>query len=52
MKLGFHINDYDWDGGAGRIGPTLAVIGFVPQVDRITPLEILGREVIPAIADL
>ncbi|MGZ3602061.1 MAG: hypothetical protein ACXWQ5_20835 [Ktedonobacterales bacterium] len=31
MKLGFHINDYDWDGGAGRIGPTLAVIGFVPR---------------------
>lgn len=28
------------------------VIGFVPHVDRITPLEILGREVIPAVADL
>jgi F420-dependent oxidoreductase-like protein len=28
------------------------VIGFVPQVDRITPLEILGREVIPAVAEL
>lgn len=28
------------------------VIGFVPRVERITPLEILGREVIPAIADL
>jgi F420-dependent oxidoreductase-like protein len=28
------------------------VIGFVPHVDRITPLEILGREVIPVIADL
>jgi F420-dependent oxidoreductase-like protein len=28
------------------------VIGFVPHVDRITPLEIIGREVIPAIADL
>ena len=28
------------------------VIGFVPNVDRITPLEVLGREVIPAVADL
>lgn len=27
------------------------VIGVVPQVYRITPLEIIGREVIPAIAD-
>ncbi len=28
------------------------VIGFVPHVDRITPLEVLGRDVIPAVADL
>ncbi len=28
------------------------VIGFVPHVERITPLETLGREVIPAVADL
>src|SRR5215210_1155118 len=28
------------------------VIGFVPNVDRITPLEIIGREVIPVVADL
>ncbi len=28
------------------------VIGFVPHVDRITPLEILGRKVIPAVAEL
>ncbi len=28
------------------------VIGFVPRVDRIAPLEIIGREVIPAVADL
>lgn len=28
------------------------VIGFVPGVDRISPLEILGREVIPAVAEL
>ena len=29
-----------------------AVIGSVPQVDRIRPVEIIGREVIPAVADL
>jgi len=28
------------------------VIGVVPNVDRITPLEVIGREVIPAVADL
>jgi hypothetical protein len=27
------------------------VIGVVPKVDRITPLEVIGREVIPAVAD-
>ncbi|HET7076781.1 MAG TPA: LLM class F420-dependent oxidoreductase, partial [Chloroflexia bacterium] len=26
------------------------VFGAVPQVDRISPLEVLGREVIPAVA--
>jgi F420-dependent oxidoreductase-like protein len=28
------------------------VIGFVPNVDEISPLEIIGEEVIPAVADL
>ena len=28
------------------------VIGFVPGVDRIAPLEAIGREVVPAVADL
>jgi hypothetical protein len=28
------------------------VIGVVPNVDRITPLEVIGREVIPTVADL
>jgi len=27
------------------------VIGFVPKVDRITPLEIIGSEVVPVVAD-
>ena len=27
------------------------VIGFVPSVDRISSLEIIGSEVIPAVAD-
>jgi F420-dependent oxidoreductase-like protein len=29
-----------------------AVIGFVPRVDSITPLEIIGSEIIPEVADL
>jgi F420-dependent oxidoreductase-like protein len=28
------------------------VIGFVPGVDRISPLEIIGKEVIPVVAEL
>jgi F420-dependent oxidoreductase-like protein len=28
------------------------VIGMVPNVDRITPLEVIGNEVIPAVAEL
>jgi hypothetical protein len=28
------------------------VYGAVPHMDRITPLEVIGREVIPAVADL
>jgi alkanesulfonate monooxygenase SsuD/methylene tetrahydromethanopterin reductase-like flavin-dependent oxidoreductase (luciferase family) len=28
------------------------VIGFVPNVDEISPLEIIGEEVIPAVADV
>ena len=28
------------------------VFGWVVNVDRITPLEVMGREVIPAVADL
>ena len=27
------------------------VIGVVPHLDQITPLEVIGREVIPAVAD-
>ena len=28
------------------------VFGAIPYVDRITPLEVIGREVIPVVADL
>jgi hypothetical protein len=28
------------------------VIGMVPGVDRIVPLDVIGREVIPAVVDL
>src|SRR6266702_3462067 len=35
---------------AGQGIPT--ALGVVPQVHRITPLEVIGRKVIPAIADL
>ena len=38
MKLGFHINDYDWTGGAASLGPTLVEIaraGDEAGFDRI-----------------
>jgi F420-dependent oxidoreductase-like protein len=47
-KVGELIGQLHWMAGMG----IQTVIGFVPHVDRITPLEILGREVIPAVADL
>lgn len=47
-KVGEILGRLRWMAGMG----IQTVIGFVPHVDRITPLEILGREVIPAIADL
>jgi F420-dependent oxidoreductase-like protein len=47
-KVGELIGRLHWLSGMG----IETVIGFVPDVYRITPLEIIGREVIPAVADL
>ena len=47
-KVGELLGQLHWLAGMG----IQTVIGFVPHVDRITPLEILGREVIPAVDGL
>ena len=47
-KVGEVIGRLRWLAGMG----VETVIGMVPNVDRIEPLEIIGREVIPAVADL
>jgi F420-dependent oxidoreductase-like protein len=47
-KVGELLERLRWMAGMG----VQTVIGYVPRVDLITPLEILGREVIPAVADL
>src|SRR5262249_42334086 len=47
-KVGELLRQLRWLAGMG----IQTVLGIVPQVDRITPLEFLGREVIPAVADL
>jgi F420-dependent oxidoreductase-like protein len=47
-KVGELLGQLRWMAGMG----IQTVIGYVPHVDRITPLEVLGREVIPAVADL
>jgi F420-dependent oxidoreductase-like protein len=47
-KAGELIGQLRWLAGMG----IQTVVGAVPRVDRITPLEVIGREVIPAVADL
>jgi F420-dependent oxidoreductase-like protein len=47
-KVGDLIGRLRWLSGMG----IETVIGFVPGVERITPLGVIGREVIPAVADL
>jgi F420-dependent oxidoreductase-like protein len=47
-KAGELIGQLRWLAGMG----IQTVLGVVPKVYRITPLEVIGREVIPAIADL
>lgn len=47
-KVGDLIGQLRWLAGMG----IQTVLGVVPQISQITPLEIIGREVIPAVADL
>jgi F420-dependent oxidoreductase-like protein len=47
-KAGELIGQLEWLAGMG----IETVLGWVVGVDRITPLEIMGREVIPAVAEL
>jgi alkanesulfonate monooxygenase SsuD/methylene tetrahydromethanopterin reductase-like flavin-dependent oxidoreductase (luciferase family) len=47
-KVGELIGQLRWLAGMG----IETVVGVVPNVDQIRPLEIIGREVIPAVADL
>jgi F420-dependent oxidoreductase-like protein len=47
-KAGELIGQLRWLAGMG----VQTVIGAVPHVEQITPLEVIGREVIPAVADL
>jgi alkanesulfonate monooxygenase SsuD/methylene tetrahydromethanopterin reductase-like flavin-dependent oxidoreductase (luciferase family) len=47
-KTGELVDGLRWLAGMG----IQTVIGFVPHVGRITPLEVIGREVIPAVAEL
>ena len=47
-RVGELIERLRWLGGMG----IQTVVGRVEHVDRIAPLEVIGREVIPAVADL
>ena len=47
-KVGELISQLRWLAGMG----IQTVLGVVPHVYRIEPLEVIGREVIPAVADL
>jgi hypothetical protein len=46
-KVGQVVEQLHWLSGMG----IETVIGFVPNVDRITPLEVIGSEVVPAVAE-
>jgi hypothetical protein len=48
FKAGELIGQLRWLAGMG----IETVVGVVPEVHRITPVEVIGREVIPAVADL
>jgi len=48
QKVGQLLGQLRWLGEMG----VETVIGAVPNVDRISSLEIIGREVIPAVANL
>jgi F420-dependent oxidoreductase-like protein len=47
-KAGAVVDQLRWLAGMG----VQTVLGWVVGVDRITPLEVMGREVIPAVAEL
>jgi F420-dependent oxidoreductase-like protein len=47
-KVGELLGQLRWLAGMG----IQTVLGVVPDIDRITPLQILGREVVPAAAEL
>ena len=47
-KVGELIGQLRWLASLG----IQTVFGLVPDVDRISPLELIGREVLPAVADL
>jgi hypothetical protein len=47
-RVGELISQLRWLAGMG----IQTVLGVVPHVYRIEPLEVIGREVIPAVADL
>jgi F420-dependent oxidoreductase-like protein len=47
-KVGELIGQLEWLAGMG----IETVLGIVPGVDRIRPLEVIGRDVIPAVAGL
>jgi F420-dependent oxidoreductase-like protein len=46
-KAGELVEQLRWLAGMG----VETVVGMVPRIDRITPLEIIGNEVIPAVAN-
>jgi hypothetical protein len=49
MRVGLQIPSFTWPGGAAGIQHA---IFNTPNVQEITPLEVFGREIIPAVAGL
>jgi hypothetical protein len=52
MKIGLHISNFTWPGGPARIPVDLAPMESFADVASNRPIELLGREVDPVVADL
>ena len=58
MRIGLQVPSFTWAGGPAELGAKLVEIGIqhaifnLPNVAVIEPLEVFGKEIIPAVSAL